>query len=153
MSKASRQARRHARKTEWVPSEWLLGPDEHVVRRIGTYYGTCVACMRPTDSGLAFTGKPWQFLSGLIKLGLSENQALRTLAASATDNRTLHTLQNNEESTMPVQVCTTCAEAAGMSAALSADGLTVYTMSAQNPLLVEAIDWIAANPERDIFHP
>lgn len=137
---------RHARQIVWEEDGELLRPGDHAIRYYsGTYTGTCVMCMRPTDTGLALWGKPWQCVSGLIKLRLSVNQALRTVAA-----RGFH---GNGEHAMPVRVCTTCADAVGMRAALLTDGYPIYSMPVQDPCLMELLDWVAENPERDVSHP
>lgn len=40
------------------------------------YSGTCIACMRPTDTGMAFRGVAEWLMAGLIVLGLPEDQAM-----------------------------------------------------------------------------
>lgn len=53
----------------------------------GTYAGTCIACLKPTDTALAFRGEPEWHAAGLVQLGLPMNEAIataeRTLRAMA----------------------------------------------------------------------
>ena len=41
----------------------------------GTYDGSCVACLRGTDTGLAFTGEAEWIIAGMMMLGIPEDQA------------------------------------------------------------------------------
>lgn len=44
----------------------------------GTYEGTCIACLTPTDTALAFRGEAKWFIAGLYALGIPEDQAFAT---------------------------------------------------------------------------
>lgn len=42
----------------------------------GTYAGTCIACLRPTDTALGFRGEPEWHAAGLSRLGLPMAEAV-----------------------------------------------------------------------------
>lgn len=48
----------------------------------GTYDGTCVACLQPTDTGLGFEGEAEWIIAGLTLLGVGQDEALQTLASA-----------------------------------------------------------------------
>jgi hypothetical protein len=45
----------------------------------GNHTGTCVVCIKPTDTALAFKGDPEWAIAGLQMLGLTPDHAYRTL--------------------------------------------------------------------------
>lgn len=45
----------------------------------GTYEGTCIACLRPTDTALAFAGQGEWLIAALVVLGVPQDQAYLTL--------------------------------------------------------------------------
>ena len=44
----------------------------------GTYTGTCIACVRPTDTALGFRGEPEAHAAFLIALGVPKREAIAT---------------------------------------------------------------------------
>jgi hypothetical protein len=56
--------------------------DEPVPGLQGDYSDTCVGCMRPTDTGLAFEGRAEWAVAGLVVLGLEEDVAVVTLSVA-----------------------------------------------------------------------
>jgi hypothetical protein len=46
----------------------------------GDYRGTCMVCLRPTDTGLAFQGEAEWIIAGYHVLGIPEDQAHQMLA-------------------------------------------------------------------------
>lgn len=46
---------------------------------LGGYRGTCIVCMRPTDTALAFRGEGDWLIAGLMSLGIPRDQAYLTL--------------------------------------------------------------------------
>ena len=64
--------RRKAKSVEHLASRRTPGLD-------GTYDGSCVACLRPTDTALGFRGEPGWHAAGLTKLGLPIKEAITTV--------------------------------------------------------------------------
>lgn len=70
----------------------------------GGYWGTCLNCIRPTDTALAFRGEPEWIIAGLHMLGLSVEDAKEVflmLPGSAT-------LTESGRQEMHVRVCCQC---------------------------------------------
>ena len=75
----------------------------------GDYKGSCVVCLKGTDTGLAFVGEAEWALAGLQVLGVPPEQADGVLAAATK----LDTGQvPSTEITITVTVCEACAAAA-----------------------------------------
>lgn len=73
----------------------------------GNYVGSCVACMRGTDTGLAFRGEIEFIAAALMMLGVPENQAISIVKTS---DAILIDGENRFVATM--RVCAGCAERA-----------------------------------------
>jgi hypothetical protein len=71
----------------------------------GDYDGTCIVCLTPTDTGLAFQGPAEWAIAGLTVLGVPADEAAITLEAR------WETAPGNVpdgEVTVPVRVCREC---------------------------------------------
>ena len=71
----------------------------------GTYEGSCISCLRGTDTGLIFDGPAEWAVAGLINLGLTYPEAHQTLGW--TDGCPAGWLQT------PIRVCADCAGRVG----------------------------------------
>jgi len=76
----------------------------------GDYRGSCVVCLRPTDTGLATEGEADYAMAMLIELGVPEGQApdVVSLAAGVEPGMAYVGRQ-----TVVFRVCARCAAAAG----------------------------------------
>jgi hypothetical protein len=99
--------------------------DEPIPGPQGDYSGTCVVCMRPTDTGLAFQGRAEWAVAGLIVLGLEQDVAVVTLSVST----------GSDPGKSPTgsqwfgfRVCSECASRADMEVGLLAreEGIPTY---------------------------
>jgi hypothetical protein len=45
----------------------------------GSYTGTCIGCLRPTDTALGIRGVPEWHAAGLVRLGLPMEEAIATV--------------------------------------------------------------------------
>lgn len=90
----------------------------------GTYDGSCVVCLSPTDTGLVFEGVAEFTIAGLIKLGVPEDEAPATAwQVWGTDPGMVPSGRVLSE----VRVCTKDANRAGCQVALLVGGkLPVY---------------------------
>lgn len=85
----------------------------------GTYRGSCVVCLRGTDTGLAFVGEGEWAIAGLMRLGIPRGEAsIMVSAATGCDPGKVPI----EEVMLPVRVCRQCAAASGT-------GVTVGVLS------------------------
>lgn len=77
----------------------------------GDYRGTCVVCLRGTDTALAFVGEAEWAIAGLKVLGLPKKEAHSTLEAFLVEFQPGHIpgMVPPGVITIPVQVCQRCA--------------------------------------------
>lgn len=76
----------------------------------GTYRGSCVVCLRGTDTGLAFVGEAEWVIAGLTVLGIPQHQA-GAMVSEATGTPPGKVPVG--EVTMHLRVCRRCAAASG----------------------------------------
>lgn len=65
----------------------------------GSYRGTCVICLQPTDTALGFRGGPEWLAAGLMTLGMTDREAIAVYE------------QGPPRDEMPVRVCRACVRA------------------------------------------
>lgn len=94
----------------------------------GTYTGTCVVCLGATDTGLAFVGEAEWAIGGLHHLGIPADQA-EELVTNITGCEPGYVPVGDV--TLPVRVCTDCANDAGMQVGLISTGVPGYGKEAQ----------------------
>ncbi|KJE20366.1 hypothetical protein FF36_05340 [Frankia torreyi] len=87
----------------------------------GDHRGTCIACLRPTDTGLAFQGEAEWIFAGLLGLGVPEDQvhpALADLDPAGWGNG----LVPVGKTAVTVRACAECASKPGFPVALLLPG-------------------------------
>ena len=84
----------------------------------GTYTGTCVACLRGTDTALAFRGPAEWAAAGLVRLGLPMAEAIATIEA-------FPGMVEADGATRMFRVCERCAHKAGMTVAVLHEGAAI----------------------------
>lgn len=77
----------------------------------GDHRGTCITCIQPTDTGLAFVGEAEWILAGFHVLGIPQDQALATLADGDPRFRPVGKVPNGRV-TIALRVCGDCANRA-----------------------------------------
>ena len=88
------------------------------------YEGSCIACLRGTDTALGFRGPQEWFAAGLIRLGLPDDQAVATV-----ESILLEEGQDPDWGEWMVRVCKSCADKVGMQVALAIVGGALPTYS------------------------
>jgi hypothetical protein len=73
----------------------------------GTFSGTCVACLRPTDTGLGVRGDAEWHAAFLVSVGLPEKEAIACAEGARSDCP--GGVKPDGRFDMPYQVCERCA--------------------------------------------
>ena len=74
----------------------------------GDYNGSCVVCLRGTDTALAFTGEAEWLVAGLVNLGIPDDPACLMVEEFFKEQGAKPGMVLDGEHTMPVQVCAEC---------------------------------------------
>lgn len=75
----------------------------------GPFSGTCIVCLKPTDTAVAFLGPPEMAMGALMAMGVPEDQAVATIEAG------MEPLDYVLRSPIALRVCATCATRAHLS--------------------------------------
>ena len=86
----------------------MAGMDAPPPNLQGNYSGSCVMCLRGTDTALAFTGEAEWLIAGLINLGLARDDANRTAFAMFEDMGCDPDMVPEGRQTFGVRVCAEC---------------------------------------------
>ncbi|QWF78675.1 hypothetical protein [Amycolatopsis sp. CA-230715] len=81
----------------------------------GNYAGSCVVCLKGTDTGLVFIGDAAFISAGLTALGIPKDQVVHTLAAATGGVDGAHPAGDMP---MGVRVCKSCARRADLEVGL-----------------------------------
>ena len=78
--------------------------------------GTCLVCLRATDTALAFTGPAEWIVAGLMALGVPNDQAITMVEdfTGANEGKAIPGLMS-----VPMRVCESCAEKASLPVGLA----------------------------------
>lgn len=79
----------------------------------GDYRGSCVVCLRGTDTAIAFTGEAEWLEAGLRVLGIPDGQARHTADQYWQERGADPGMVFDGEHTMTVKVCAECAARSG----------------------------------------
>ncbi len=74
----------------------------------GDYRGSCVVCLRGTDTALSFTGEAEWLVAGLQGLGIPDDQALVMTEEFFAEKGADPGMVLDGDHTMPVRVCAEC---------------------------------------------
>lgn len=78
----------------------------------GTYTGTCIACLRATDTAMGIRGEPEWHAAFLVRLGLPMKEAIATTERYLAEMSEAYPLGPDGEPTAIYRVCSSCMERA-----------------------------------------